>query len=394
MDAKDVKVTYEMAKPEDYDEIIDLANFVFSYAHRPHEFKTLIPKAYGPDRTMWPEHFLARENGRIRGMVGLLPFNLRVLDETLKVGFIGTVSVHQYSRGMGHMKKCMAMSTQYAREHDIDFNMLGGQRQRYEYYGYEPAAVSYSFDITRTNCRHALSAVDTSGVSFKPFSEVRSRMNEIHDIYEQGPVAGARPVENFEQICTSWNCRPYAVLCGEYIIGYVITSKNPASIEELRLKDSADFDVVVKAYLEQFNQEGVSIRIPPHRADDVRAAELICEGMDVSPSEMMMIFNYERVVKTYLRLKQQIEGKLPDGRVALGITGLDGCEQPRTLLITVENGEIDCRFTDDTPDIVLSTLAAQNLMLTPVSYVDMSQLPDCARRYFPLPIYMEHSDCF
>ena len=80
--------------------------------------------------------------------------------------------------------------------------------------------------------------------------------------------------------------------------------------------------------------------------------------------------------------------------MALGITGLDGCEQPRTLLITVENGEIDCRFTDDTPDIVLSTLAAQNLMLTPVSYVDMSQLPDCARRYFPLPIYMEHSDCF
>ena len=38
MDAKDVKVTYEMAKPEDYDEIVDLANFVFSYAHRPHEF--------------------------------------------------------------------------------------------------------------------------------------------------------------------------------------------------------------------------------------------------------------------------------------------------------------------------------------------------------------------
>ena len=73
MDAKDVKVTYQMAKPEDYGEIIDLANFVFSYASPvPHEFKTLIPKAYGPDRTMWPEHFLARENGRIRGMVEYL----------------------------------------------------------------------------------------------------------------------------------------------------------------------------------------------------------------------------------------------------------------------------------------------------------------------------------
>ena len=69
MDAKDVKVTYEMAKPEDYDEIVDLANFVFSYAHRPHEFKTLIPKAYGPDRTMWPEHFLAPANGLLRATV-------------------------------------------------------------------------------------------------------------------------------------------------------------------------------------------------------------------------------------------------------------------------------------------------------------------------------------
>ena len=123
-------VKYSMATSADYDEIIEHANFVFSYAHCPHEFKTLIPKAYGEARTMWPEHFIARENGRIRGLVGLLPFEQRVLDERLTVGFIGTVSVHPYSRGMGHMKKCMAMSTEYAHTHGIDIMAVGGQRQR------------------------------------------------------------------------------------------------------------------------------------------------------------------------------------------------------------------------------------------------------------------------
>ncbi len=393
MESNDVKITYEMAVPADYDEIIDFANFVFSYAHEPHEFKTLIPKAYGPDRTMWPTHFLARENGRIRGLVGLEQYSLRVLGEELKYGFIGTVSVHQYSRGKGHMKKCMAMSTQYAREHGIDIMMLGGQRQRYEYYGYEPGAVAYSFEITRTNCRHALSAVNTDGVSFKPFADVRDRMKEIFDIYESGPVFGARSLDNFEQICMTWRNRPYAVLSGQYIIGYIVASSDGSDISELRLKDSADFDVVIKAYLAAFDRKSVSVRIPPHRPADVRAASLICEDANVSPSEMIMILNYERVVKTYLRLKQHIEGNLPDGHVALGISGLSG-EGISTLTISVQGGEIDCRFTDDTPDIVLSPLAVQNLMLSPVTYVDMSQLPDCARRYFPLPIYMESADCF
>lgn len=393
MDLNDVKITYEMAVPADYDEIIDFANFVFSYAHNPHEFKTLIPKAYGPDRTMWPVHFLARENGRIRGLVGLEEYSLRVLGEELKYGFIGTVSVHPYSRGKGYMKKCMAMSTQYAHEHGIDIMMLGGQRQRYEYYGYEPGAVVYSFEITRTNCRHALSAVNTDGISFKPFSDVRDRIDEIYDIYESGSVAGARSRDNFEQICMTWRKCPYAVLSGQYIIGYIIASSDGSDISELRLKDSADFDVVIKAYLAAFDRQSVSVHIPPHRPADVRAASLICEEVNVYPSEMIMILNYERVVKTYMRLKQHIEGKLPNGHVALGISGLKG-EGISTFAISVEDCEIDCRFTDDTPDIVLSPLAVQNLMLSPVTYIDMSQLPDCARRYFPLPIYMENADCF
>ena len=37
---------YLLAVPQDREEIVDFANFVFSQAHEPHDFKKLLPKAY------------------------------------------------------------------------------------------------------------------------------------------------------------------------------------------------------------------------------------------------------------------------------------------------------------------------------------------------------------
>lgn len=387
-------VKYSMATSADYDEIIEHANFVFSYAHCPHEFKTLIPKAYGEARTMWPEHFIARENGRIRGLVGLLPFEQRVLDERLKVGFIGTVSVHPYSRGMGHMKKCMAMSTEYAHTHGIDIMALGGQRQRYEYYGYESGGQSRSYQLTATNCRHALKDVDTTGLSFVPFEQAREHIAALHAIYEQSPVAGARPVELFEQICGTWRKQPYAIMLNDCPTGYAIASSDHRSISELRLADVGLLQAVLKAYLKRFELDSVSIDVPPYLPDYARALSRLCEGCTLEHNEMFMICNYERVVSAYLKLKQRIEGALPEGRVVLGITGINGDQAPRSLEIAVQSGEVICRFGDLKPDIVLDTLAAQSLLLSPFTFVDMTALPLCARAYFPLPAYIESADGF
>ena len=34
---------YRLAKPEEWEDCIELANYVFSTAHRPHDFEQLIP---------------------------------------------------------------------------------------------------------------------------------------------------------------------------------------------------------------------------------------------------------------------------------------------------------------------------------------------------------------
>ena len=42
---------YRLAKPEEWEDCIELANYVFSMAHRPHDFEQLIPRVYqaGPE---------------------------------------------------------------------------------------------------------------------------------------------------------------------------------------------------------------------------------------------------------------------------------------------------------------------------------------------------------
>ena len=66
----------------------------------------------------------------------------------------------------------------------------------------------------------------------------------------------------------------------------------------------------------------------------------------------------------------------------------------KTLLICTSRGEIACEITQDTPDILLSRLEAQNLLLAPTPFVDVSALPDCARRFFPLPVCIVAADGF
>ena len=61
---------YMIAAPSDRADVIDFANYVFSQAHRPHDFKTLLPKVYADHLPeLGAEHFVAKQNGRIRALI-------------------------------------------------------------------------------------------------------------------------------------------------------------------------------------------------------------------------------------------------------------------------------------------------------------------------------------
>ncbi|MBQ6646260.1 MAG: GNAT family N-acetyltransferase, partial [Clostridia bacterium] len=103
------QTVYTNGAPGEMPEIIDFINYVFSQAHVPHDFKALLPKVYGDDAPLGVErfHFLAKQDGKIVGCVACRPTELIFGDQTLSCGFVGSVSVHPYHRGEGHMKRLM-----------------------------------------------------------------------------------------------------------------------------------------------------------------------------------------------------------------------------------------------------------------------------------------------
>lgn len=138
---------YRKAKPEEREACIEFADYVFSKAHCPHDFETLIPRVYGEGVDSASMHRIAvDERGKIRALIAVLREELEVGGKALQAGFVGTVSVHPKARGEGHMKVLMGEWLKEMRE-TCDIAVLGGQRQRYEYFGFTRGGSQYNLNF-------------------------------------------------------------------------------------------------------------------------------------------------------------------------------------------------------------------------------------------------------
>ena len=129
--------------PIDGEDILDFGNYVFSQAHGPIDFHTLLPKLYKDPAKTASEHYLIKSEGKIKAMVCVDPISIEVGGETLSGCGVGTVSVHPYARGKNYMKGIMDKAVKDMQRQKYDFSILGGQRQRYQYFGYDPAYIHF-----------------------------------------------------------------------------------------------------------------------------------------------------------------------------------------------------------------------------------------------------------
>ena len=78
---------YRKAKPEEREACIEFADYVFSKAHCPHDFETLIPRVYGEGVDSASMHRIAvDERGKIRALIAVLRDELDVGGKALLAG--------------------------------------------------------------------------------------------------------------------------------------------------------------------------------------------------------------------------------------------------------------------------------------------------------------------
>ena len=371
---------YAVGTPAERDELVDFANYVFSQAHRPHDFKTLLPKAYSDSLPeLGAKHYLAKQDGRIRALVADRFIDMKVLGETLRVGCVGTVSVHPYSRGEGHMKRLMKMMTEDARAQGCDLLMLGGNRHRYNYFGFEQAGWAYRCNIEEPAVRHALGSVDASDVTFSELDESRPEEVDLAcSLARLLPVAGVRPRERFLDIMHSWHSTCRLIRIGGEAAGYVMGSGN-----ELALKDENDLPRVIKALFEADGGQRMTIVCGPHETQRLRILAPVCSWRSIVSVEMLNVLNWQRVLEALLKLRASFQ-PLQDGVFTVQVN------DQAPLTIRVESGMPSVSAEGRVPDLSLTHLEAERALFG----LEAFATGGAYKNWFPLPFCASPADTF
>ena len=320
--------------PEMYDDLMDFMNYVFGFNGDGSDFKKLLPKCYKKEYDPCYNNYVVTENGKLRAAIGAYDADLYVNGEILKTRGIGNVAVHPYFRSMGYMKDCMHMALRDMIEDGVDISLLGGQRQRYQHFGFEQAGAQYVVSVDRGNLRRAFENVALPEYELRDIGEADTDLiDKMYALHTARNYRMIRSREAFFDIARSWRSNVTAILKDGEFRGYFTGDLN-----ELTLTDPAALTDVVRNYVAQ--RGDVSIDVPAWETDIVGVLRSFGGGISCENSEMFNILNYRHVTEALLKYKASRK-ILGDGELTLLIHGFAGDERFRVAVkdneVTVED---------------------------------------------------------
>jgi len=376
---------YRFAAAQDWLKVIDFIDLVFSQSAGPHDFADLIPKVYGDGHDYSHIHAIALEDGDIRGCVAVLPYDMDLAGKKLRVGYLGSVSVHRLSRGAGHMKKLMQMQIDKAKAEGIDMMVLGGQRQRYGYFGFHPVGGAYGYSISQANVRHALGDVDASAFTFEKLTQ-GADSDYAHALYQKQIVCGSRPAENFAEIACSFNSQGWLVKQNGTNAGYLIANREQNGIHEIVLEDPALIPAVLKAWMAAYSVHHLRISAAPYNKTLNRTLSAFAEGYSIGQADYMLCLNYANTILSWMTLKNAV-APLSESCVRLGIAG-------EVLELKVADGAVSVEKTDALADVSLTAAEADQLLFAYNRFYAPEVGCAIPADWFPLPLYILRADMF
>ena len=280
------------ARPTDREAIIDFIDYVFSKAHQPHDFATLLPKLYGDDADTTQHHFIILEDGRIVASILAYPVAATLNGQRIMTIGVGSVSVHPRARSRGYMQHLLGAVDQRAAETDAAYAVLGGQRQRYGYSGYSFSGMHMNGELTTDNVRHALRSADTAGYTLAPMTQ--EHVPAALALHQAQPCFCERSEADFLRILRSWTSSPYAILHDGTLVGYAALreSDEPCHVGELNAADT-HLPAALKLLSGRFGD--LAITCAPWQTALAGILSEICDDFSISCDHAYKFYHPERV---------------------------------------------------------------------------------------------------
>ncbi|WP_255570159.1 GNAT family N-acetyltransferase [Cohnella sp. CFH 77786] len=322
------------------------------------------------------------EQGRLRSQVAILPEDLSVCGQTLRIGYLGTVSSHPRARGEGHMKALMNLCLEELCKL-YDMVVLYGQRQRYEYFGFTLGGVKFKYTVGDANVRHSLKQVDDKGLSFLPLFEVEGAEAFAHKLNAARLAYVHRELQQLPYILTTLYQQALGVLDNGKLIGYFLVNDTGDEISEIAMENTGDISRAIKAYMAHIGKGRVVIYAPEYETSLNAALGSFAEDFVIETSDMYNIYDFANVLKAYLTLKHKTTG-LAAGEFSAVMDG-----QPVTARVDASGVAVERSAKPGA--VILSKEQAQTLLLT--QHGRYMPVPAPAG-WFPLPIFWYKVDKF
>ena len=260
----------------------------------------------------------------------------------------------------------------------MDLLALGGNRQRYNWFGFESAGWTYRCTISKSSVKHAMKDVDESGISLSPLNgDDPDEMAFARDLAMSQKVVCDRPAEFFMDIMRSWNSKPRLIRFRGEMAGYVSGRVSELTLADKRLLLPA----LKKIYLEEMSD--FTISCPPHDRERLAAVSPVASGAAMTSVEMVNVLNWETTLQALLDLRASFN-PLTDGRFTLQVDELPA------LTIEASGGKARVSRSNLTPDARFTHLEAERKLFGLDAFADGGLYGN----WFPLPFWMTPMDTF
>lgn len=380
---------YGRGKDEDNKKLIAFLDEVFFWEEDDdRDFLHLLPKCYKDQyRPAYNNFVVQDENGEFRSAIGSFYNDMTVADEHFKTCCIGNVAVGKEYRGKGYMKELLKMSIDAMIENGTDIAYLGGQRQRYGFFGFETAGTSYGFGFSDKALKHSFGNMPSGLVATRLEEGDLESIKNIEKLYSRIPVRSNRPLESYYDILGSWRDETYILTKDGEFIGYYIFNHSKDTLYEWDAIDTKYFPNLVMSAVENTDRKGVTLAVAPFEPEKMAFCTQNADGHRINNCEMILVYHFQKSIRAYLKAKSSY-AKLCDGEMTVLIHGINGDEKMR---ITVKDNVTSVENFDGTPEFEFDHHTATRIFFS--NYIsDRAVLPANLQQWFPLGLYLSSSD--
>ncbi|MBL8875046.1 MAG: GNAT family N-acetyltransferase [Phycisphaerae bacterium] len=348
----------------DFDEAIAHLSLVFGDP----DFAALVPSLYQPTDSHMGRNFALRKGGRIAAMVGVFPIDWIVGSTRLRVAGIGGVSVHPDHRGMGFMRLLMDEAMAEIESGGFHAAYLGGNRRRYNHWGFEKAGAEAQFTVSTNSLEHDAHKPVHSGNGALTVSEAtEDELPALHALMQRQPIRCIRTADSFPRHLRNWRRRPLVVrdLRG-HALGYTCFDANDATCVECCVENSEALSALL-SYCIGAAKRPVRVSVPMIRDLQFNHLERLADDASLIEAGNWRIYQWPAVMTALLKARQSAMPLPPDTfviRIDANASGPSGTGAEHFRL-TIDS-HATCEFSDDAPDFEGSAAQVLRALTDPI----------------------------